>query len=84
MNKTICTLHDEIIKYADEISKIKTSHYDSIDDMKWDIDALADKIMSVAEKAKDAGSNMEYRLKDYYEAITGLGFERKKIEVKLI
>jgi len=69
----ICTLHDEIMEMAEELLR-----YEFESGQKTKGKKLLKKIITKAEEAKYGGQEMEDRLVEYYEAITGLGFKRKK------
>lgn len=88
----ICNIHDDIWRKADKAIKDVPRYFNYrdlneeelyemcenmesyIDDLKY---ALED-IMQLAETAKDMGQSMENRLKEYRDAIEGLGFERNE------
>lgn len=88
----ICNIHDDIWRKADKAIKDVPRYFSYrdlneeelyemcenmesyIDDLKY---ALED-IMQLAEAAKDMGQSMENRLKEYRDAIEGLGFERNE------
>lgn len=79
----ICNTHDEIIGLARNIYRYASaiSNSDNLDE----IYCIADKILgwsnnieSETISAKEAGQAMENRLQEYYYAIDGLGFTRRK------
>lgn len=88
----ICNIHDDIWRKADkaikdvprffpysnmneeELYEMCGNMESYIDDLKY---ALED-IMQLAKTAKDMGQSMENRLKEYRDAIEGLGFERNE------
>ena len=84
MSRTaICNNHDEIIGLARNIYRYATA-ISSCDDLS-EIYSIADKIIdwsnnieTEAIDAKDSGQAMEDRLQEYYYAIEGLGFTRRK------
>ena len=84
MSRTaICNNHDEIIGLARNIYRYATAIRRS-EDLN-EIYSIADKIIdcsndveSEAIDAKDSGQAMENRLQEYYYAIDGLGFTRRK------
>lgn len=78
----ICNYHYQIKEKAVEILRIKDNTYNSIEDLLFNIQSLADDIYKLAEKALSAGESMEYRLKEYKEGIEYLGFERVKNKKK--
>lgn len=73
-NDPICYKHDEIIKLCKEIKQLDLSKTTA----RKKVDKLADKIITITEIAKDNGQSMEDRLSEYYDAITEIGFQRKK------
>jgi hypothetical protein len=75
---TICDRHGKIIDWAKDIQKFKVSDYDKPENMLNDIQRLAIWIEEETYSAKESGSDMEYRLNEYYDAIKSLGFERIK------
>jgi hypothetical protein len=75
--RNICDYHDDIIKTALEIEKIKENQYETVEEVLYEVQHLAWDIRSWAEEAKEAGQSMENRLSEYRDAIEGLGFERK-------
>lgn len=92
MRKIICNIHDNIYKTADKAISNIPKHFkysdmneeelyemcsnmeNIIDDLKY---ILMD-IKDLAEDAKECGQSMEDRLKDYRDAIEGLGFIREE------
>ena len=84
MSRTaICTNHDAIIGFARNIYRYAREIH-GIDDLEK-ISEIADDIISwsndietEAIEAKEAGQAMENRLQEYYYAIDGLGFTRRK------
>lgn len=84
MSRTaICNNHDEIIglarniyRYARDIQH--TDDLERISEIADDIISWSNDIESEAIDAKDAGQAMENRLQEYYYAIEGLGFTRRK------
>ena len=92
MKRLICNLHDDIIKRCDKI-QINTNkvRYNNDEIPSYYIDIIKDLILQIEDvnyelneikyitmDAKDCGQAMEYRLKDYYNTIESLGFERRK------
>ena len=75
---TICERHGKIIDWARDIQKFKVSDYDDPEDILSDIQRLAMWIEEEAYDARESGSNMEYRLNEYYDTIKSLGFEKTK------
>jgi|GEM_PF-2318044 len=76
-NEQICTYHQYIEDKALEILKIKNNSYDEIEDLLYEVQDIADDIRDVVLLALKEGQNMENRLKEYRDAIEGLGFMRK-------
>lgn len=88
----ICNIHDDIWKKANRVinnvprffpysNLNKEELYDMCAEMESHIDDLRyalEDIMQLAKMAKDMGQSMEDRLKDYRDAIEGLGFERSR------
>lgn len=78
----ICGMHDEIITLATDLQAIRYKLFENVDgiydvnSLEREVDLLASRIVTMAEKAKEAGQKMEDRLKGYREAIEGLGFKR--------
>lgn len=79
-NKTICQVHDEIMKIALDITHLNPKNYETAQDLYEQAEAMADDIYSLADDAAMMGTKMENRLQEYREAIEGLGFEKIKIE----
>ena len=69
----ICTVHGEIEDLADLILST-----DLPAGYRREIRSAARKIKKLAEEARDSGQAMEDRLRDYYDAVEGLGFVRFK------
>lgn len=83
--RNICDIHDDVLKKADDISKIESRDYDNVEDLLSNVQDIANDIYSMIEEAKDAGMSMEARLADYRNAIEGLGFTRNtKLDVKFL
>jgi hypothetical protein len=81
MNKkdvTICDFHYTIGKKAQEILSIRDNEYEDIKDLLWKVQDLADDIYSAVQVVTDMGNSMEYRMREYRNAIEGLGFQRVK------
>jgi len=82
MKINICNLHDEIIKRADEITKLdRRISIENPEDLLERLEIaiqLASDIYDYASDAKIAGRKMEDRLKNYRDAIESLGFIRNK------
>lgn len=57
--KTICWVHDEIIKKSNEILKLKARNFETAEDVLDEVQSLADDIETLAEKAKEMGQRME-------------------------
>jgi len=84
MSRTaICNNHDEIIglarniyRYARDIQH--TDDLERISEIADDIISWSNNIETEAIDAKDSGQAMENRLQEYYYAIEGLGFTRRK------
>ena len=76
-NEQICTYHQYIENRALEIMKIKNNSYDEIEDLLYEVQDIADDIYDVVLVALEAGQRMENRLKEYREAIEGLGFVKQ-------
>lgn len=83
MSRTaICNTHDEIMELSRGIYRYAREILNS-DDLDQ-IYGLADKILGASDEAesaalcaKEAGQAMENRLQEYYDAIEGLGFDRR-------
>lgn len=82
--RNICDVHDDIIKECGSIIKdinnTRSSDsaedlYNTLDNIRWQLDSY---IISYAEEAMEYGQSMEDRLKEYRDAIEGLGFIRSK------
>lgn len=84
MSRTaICNNHDEIIGLARNIYRyasaiINSDDLDEIHGIADEIQGWSDNIETEAIDAKDSGQAMEDRLQEYYYAIEGLGFTRRK------
>ena len=92
MKELICDIHNGIYKKADKaISDVprffnysnmdKEELYELCSDMESYIDDLKyalEDIKVLTESAKERGQAMEYRLKDYRDAIERLGFVREE------
>lgn len=74
----IYNYHHYIKEQANDIMKIKDKAYDKVEDLLWEVQNIADDIYASASMALEAGVRMEERLKDYRNAIEGLGFTREK------
>lgn len=66
----VCWLHEYI---AETVKELKDQLYKPDGSYLWD---MFDDVIHAAEVAKEKGQHMEDRLKTYYRAIEGLGFER--------
>ena len=71
--RLICTVHDEIYDFAEEIEELDFSDRNH----KRKLKSLAKRIKKDASEAKDYGQSMENRLSEYRDAIEELGFKRK-------
>jgi len=78
VNDQICNYHHYIKELANNILKIKDNAYDKVEDLLWEVQNTANDIYASASMALEAGVSMEERLKDYRNAIEGLGFIRNK------
>lgn len=78
MYSAICDKHDEIYDLAREIINLDHTQYSDIADYIYKVQNFADDILTFAKAAKDDGIKMENRMREYREAIEGLGFERKR------
>jgi hypothetical protein len=74
----ICYKHDKIIKLASTIEKYNERDFEKVKDALDEIQSIAWDIRTLAEESKTSGEAMEYRLREYYDAIESLGFERKR------
>ena len=74
----ICNYHHYIKERANDILKIKDRTYDKVEDLLWEVQNIADDIYNSVNMALEAGQSMENRLKEYRDAIEGLGFRRDK------
>lgn len=74
----ICDYHSKIKDLAWKIEKIRERDYDEVKDLLDEVQSIASDIYTFADKALDAGQSMENRMKEYKEAIEGLGFIRNK------
>jgi methyl-accepting chemotaxis protein len=77
--KTICSVHDEIMKAANEILKMKARHYDNVEDAISDAQDFADDIYRLTDTAKDMGQRMEDAIKTRREAIDNATSELQRI-----
>jgi len=79
MAKTvICNKHDKIMKLADDLDRLDSRRYDTVEDVLNEVQSIAWDIRDLAEKAKEQGESMENRLIDYSDAMIGLGFTRNR------
>ena len=69
----ICFKHQEIISLCQELLKMDYSK-PYLQKSK----RILNKIIKLAEQAREDGQNMEDRLQEYYEGITEIGFSRSK------
>jgi len=79
----ICSLHGDIESLCENIEENlkqinKKTTKEQILKLKQQIARDTKNIKKIVEKALEAGQSMENRLVAYYDAITELGFERKK------
>jgi hypothetical protein len=81
--RLICDVHDEIMKISKSIENKTYPRYinsmteEDMRDMLDDINSRMNDIYYLAEEAKEYGQHMESRLRDYYDAINGLGFNKR-------
>ena len=82
--RTICQVHDEIIKVSDAIQQ-DTTRFDldkmSPDEMYEMLDGINSKMYDIShltEEAKEYGEKMEERLRAYRESIEDLGFTKTR------
>lgn len=72
--RVICDVHTDISNLCDEMICLdlnKASH------QKMSLKKIKE-IRELTEEARDMGQHMENRLKEYFEGISRLGFERDK------
>jgi len=72
-DKLICTRHDAIIEFADQIKKLV-----GLPENDKHIRKLCNAIAHEARLAMQSGKDMEDRLTEYRDAIEDLGFRRVK------
>lgn len=70
----ICFKHDEIMSLCRELKNLDLFKVSG----RKKVIPLVNKIIKLTEQAKEDGQNMENRLHEYYDAISDLGFDRKK------
>jgi hypothetical protein len=75
---TLCDYHSDIYKAASEILRIRDKDYEDINDLLSKVQDLADDIYCAVEVCTEMGNKMEDRMREYREAIEGLGFQRVK------
>lgn len=73
----ICTDHDEIKELAQLIMG-EFDIYQTPRELKRNIRKHAKEIVRIVADAKESGIKMEERLYEYKDAISSLGYERKK------
>ena len=67
--RLICSVHDDILLYCDELDDYLTNK---------NAQKIVDKIRKATEEARGYGKSMEDRLHRYKSDIEGLGFKRQK------
>jgi hypothetical protein len=80
--RLICDIHDEIMKISKSIEDstyprhINNMSEEEMRDMLDDINSRVNDIYYLTEEAKEYGQHMETRLRDYFDTISSLGFDR--------
>jgi hypothetical protein len=72
--KVICSKHEAIMDLCEEILEL-----DFDKPFKNKLKTRVNKILKIAQLAKEDGQKMEDRLYEYYNGVTGMGFKRKKV-----
>lgn len=75
-NEYICNKHEKIIKLVEKIERYRERDFETVGELLEEVQSIAWDIRTLAEECKEMGQSMEGRLRGYYDAITGLGFER--------
>jgi len=74
--KIICNIHAQIGTLVQKLYGLQ--YGDNIEQLRSEIETIANEMLRLIDQATDAGQSMEDRLKDYRNAIENLGFKRNK------
>ena len=66
---TICSIHSKIEDRANEILKLDVKNYDDVMDYEWEVNNLAEDILTLVKNALECGQNREDCIKERREAI---------------
>ena len=82
--RNICSMHGDIERIADELIGIEISEmkFSELIELDKTIKKHGEELKELAVEAGDAGQSMEDRMKEYRDAIEGLGFSRNKKKKK--